>query len=160
MFCHVPPAQVLGVHDLSSVYHVPLLLRDQGIVTFLRKRLNLDSIPNSLLSQQTPSPSPSPAPGQSSSSHANGTRATWAERQKVGLELERRWIEMTGTQERLYEGVGIALVGKYTDLKDSYMSVIKSLEHAAFKVKRKLSILVSSLFYFKFVMCLLKGVCL
>lgn len=41
MFCHVPPAQVVGVHDVSSVYHVPLLLRAQGIVEFMEKRLGL-----------------------------------------------------------------------------------------------------------------------
>jgi len=33
------------------------------------------------------------------------------------------------------------LVGKYTDLKDSYMSVSKALEHSAFRVQRKLVIL-------------------
>jgi len=32
------------VHDVSSVYHVPLLLQSQGIVPYLRKRLNLDSL--------------------------------------------------------------------------------------------------------------------
>ena len=44
MFCHVAPDQVIGVHDVSSVYHVPLLLQKQGIVQFLQKRLNLSSI--------------------------------------------------------------------------------------------------------------------
>ena len=44
MFCHVAPEQVLGVHDVNSVYHVPLLLQDQGIVKFLSKRLKLDTI--------------------------------------------------------------------------------------------------------------------
>lgn len=44
MFCHVAAEQVLGVHDVSSVYHVPLLLQSQGIVEYLRKRLNLDSL--------------------------------------------------------------------------------------------------------------------
>ena len=42
------------------------------------------------------------------------------------------------SQERLFDSVSIALVGKYTDLKDSYMSVIKALEHSAFKCRRKL----------------------
>ena len=37
----------------------------------------------------------------------------------------------------------IALVGKYTDLKDSYMSVMKALEHSAFRIHRKLIIQVS-----------------
>lgn len=41
MFCHVAPEQVLGVHDMASVYHVPLLLQSQGIVEFLGKRLKL-----------------------------------------------------------------------------------------------------------------------
>ena len=42
------------------------------------------------------------------------------------------------SQERLFDSVSIALVGKYTDLKDSYMSVIKALEHSAFRCHRKL----------------------
>jgi CTP synthase len=45
MFCHVQKEQVVGVHDVSSVYHVPLLLQSQGIVGFLQRRLNLSSIP-------------------------------------------------------------------------------------------------------------------
>ena len=44
------------------------------------------------------------------------------------------------SQERLFNTVSIALVGKYTDLKDSYMSVTKALEHSAFRVHRKLTI--------------------
>ena len=46
------------------------------------------------------------------------------------------------SQERLFDSVNIVLVGKYTDLKDSYMSVTKSLEHSAFRVHRKLNVLV------------------
>lgn len=44
MFCHVSAEQVVGVHDVSSVYHVPLLLQSQGIVQYLQKRLNLGTI--------------------------------------------------------------------------------------------------------------------
>ncbi len=44
MFCHVAPEQVVGVHDVSSVYHVPLLLQSQGIIQYLQKRLNLSTI--------------------------------------------------------------------------------------------------------------------
>lgn len=44
MFCHVSAEQVFGVHDVSSVYHVPLLLQSQGIVEYLRKRLNLGTV--------------------------------------------------------------------------------------------------------------------
>lgn len=44
MFCHVGAEQVLAVHDVSSLYHVPLLLKDQGLVNFLQNRLRLDLI--------------------------------------------------------------------------------------------------------------------
>jgi CTP synthase len=44
MFCHVGPGQVIGVHDVSSTYHVPLLLRQQKIIEYLSKRLGLDEI--------------------------------------------------------------------------------------------------------------------
>ncbi|RPD65697.1 CTP synthase [Lentinus tigrinus ALCF2SS1-7] len=108
MFCHVAPEQVVGVHDVSSVYHVPLLLQSQGIVDYLQKRLNLPSV------------------------HIS------PQMKERGLSLEARWRELTGRQERLFDSVTIALVGKYTDMQDSYMSVVKSLEHSAFRCNRRL----------------------
>ena len=51
------------------------------------------------------------------------------------------------SQERLFDSVSIALVGKYTDLKDSYMSVIKALEHSAFRCRRKLILDVGPLLF-------------
>lgn len=33
--------QVICVHDVSSIYRVPLLLEDQGVVRYLCERLNL-----------------------------------------------------------------------------------------------------------------------
>ncbi|XP_041649419.1 CTP synthase 1-like [Cheilinus undulatus] len=41
MFCHVEPTQVICVHDVSSVYRVPLLLEEQGLVSYFCQRLNL-----------------------------------------------------------------------------------------------------------------------
>ena len=48
-------------------------------------------------------------------------------------------------QERWFDKVNIVLVGKYTSLQDSYMSVIKALEHAAMRCQRKLVLEVSSI---------------
>ena len=59
------------------------------------------------------------------------------------------------SQERLFFTVKIVLVGKYTDLKDSYMSVIKALEHSAFRVHRKLILQVHFLFMSRQVMRLI-----
>ncbi|KII91333.1 hypothetical protein PLICRDRAFT_156355 [Plicaturopsis crispa FD-325 SS-3] len=108
MFCHVASEQVLGVHDVSSVYHVPLLLRAQGLIPYLTKRLNLPALN---ISQEMTA---------------------------KGLSLGKRWKDLTTGQERLFDTVTIVLVGKYTDLKDSYMSVTKALEHSAFRIHRKL----------------------
>ena len=46
--------------------------------------------------------------------------------------------KLTHRQERVFESVSIVLVGKYTSLEDSYMSVVKSLEHASMRCGRKL----------------------
>ncbi|KAJ3270647.1 CTP synthase ura7 [Terramyces sp. JEL0728] len=96
MFCHVSSESVFAVHDCKSVYHVPLLLKDQGILNILSKRLNLE-------------PRHSPQ----------------------GLSLLNKWINMAERYTRLHNTVRIIIVGKYTSLHDSYISVVKSLQHAA-----------------------------
>ncbi|CAJ0751231.1 1498_t:CDS:10, partial [Entrophospora sp. SA101] len=75
--------------DVVSIYHVPSLLKEQGVLEFFIKRLGLDKIPISQNQKKDPV-------------------------------------------------VNIVLVGKYTDLHDSYHSVIKSLEHSVLKCRRKL----------------------
>jgi CTP synthase len=111
MFCQVEPEEVVAVHDVSSTYHVPLLLEKQGVIALLRDILKLDAIkmPPYLLHK-----------GQH----------TWEE-----------WKTLTTSQERLYETVSIALVGKYTNLHDSYLSVIKALEHSAMACSKKLNLI-------------------
>ncbi|KAI7904133.1 CTP synthase [Cokeromyces recurvatus] len=110
MFCHVAPEQVLAVHDVSSVYHVPILMRENGVIDFFRRRLNLDALKIS------------------------------DERRLAGEELWNKWTTLAGSYEHLHETVTIALVGKYTNLHDSYISVYKALEHAALACQRKLEI--------------------
>ncbi|XP_041776724.1 CTP synthase [Anopheles merus] len=41
-FCHVSPDQVICIHDLSSIYHVPLLMEQAGVVDILKERLQLN----------------------------------------------------------------------------------------------------------------------
>ncbi|KAG1146652.1 hypothetical protein G6F37_004535 [Rhizopus arrhizus] len=110
MFCHVAPEQVLAVHDVSSVYHVPLLLREHGVIDFFRRRLNLDALKIS------------------------------DERRLAGEKLWQDWTTLAGSYVHLHETVTIAIVGKYTDLHDSYISVYKALEHASLAHKRKIDI--------------------
>ncbi|MBK29664.1 MAG: CTP synthetase [Euryarchaeota archaeon] len=65
---------------------------------------------------------------------------------RLGFELpEQRplldsWAQMADRVDGLSEEVHIAMVGKYTGLSDSYLSVIKALQHSSFEVGRKLVI--------------------
>ncbi|EEH49733.2 CTP synthase [Paracoccidioides brasiliensis Pb18] len=88
--CQVDRDQVLTVHNVSTTYHVPVLLENQG---------------------------------------KKGT-TTWTE-----------WKSLASSQDHTQVTVSIALVGKYTSLHDSYMSVSKSLEHAAMHCKRKINLI-------------------
>lgn len=99
LFCQVPPDHVLTVHDVSNIYHVPLLLHAQGAADMIARKLKLE-LP------QPPS-----------------------------LAL---WREIAESVDTFTSEVRIALVGKYTGLQDSYLSVIKSLQHAAIAAKRRL----------------------
>ena len=56
------------------------------------------------------------------------------------LPMLDEWKQMADKVDRLEEQVNIAMVGKYTGLSDSYLSVIKALQHSAFAVDRKLVI--------------------
>jgi CTP synthase len=111
MFCQVEPQQVVAVHNVSSTYHVPLLLEKQGLVQTIRDILNLDNVPKA-------------------KSLVDRGQRTWVE-----------WKNLTSSQDRLFESVKIALVGKYTNLHDSYLSVIKSLEHSAMRCGKKLELI-------------------
>ncbi|KAF9900364.1 CTP synthase ura7 [Lobosporangium transversale] len=113
MFCHVKPNQVLAVRDCNSVYHVPELLREQGLIDFLWRRLEIEQ-----------SVTISPA------------------LKEKGTEMWKKWNQLTQSQERLHSSdeVKIALVGKYTNLQDSYASVVKALEHATLSLGKKLII--------------------
>ncbi|KAF9484825.1 CTP synthase [Pholiota conissans] len=131
MFCHVSSEQVVGVHNVSSVYHVPLVLQAQGIVEFLNRRLCLDDLRRGVVANGVGKELGAPNPD---------LEREWEERRQKGAQLGKRWRGLTSGQERLFDTVSIALVGKYTDLKDSYMSVTKALEHSAFRVHRKLTV--------------------
>jgi CTP synthase len=42
VFCHVPPSNILSVYDVSNIYHVPLILEQQGLSSLLRSSLRLE----------------------------------------------------------------------------------------------------------------------
>nr|CAG4651748.1 EOG090X04HX [Triops cancriformis] len=103
-FCHVAPEQVIGIHDCTSIYRVPFMLEEQGVLNFFSERLNL--------------PISSPRPRR----------------------FMNQWRELADRHDNMTKSVDIVLVGKYTQLEDSYASVVKALQHAALAISRKLAL--------------------
>lgn len=62
----------------------------------------------------------------------------------LGLEVKdinlKAWEGLVKTVNNLEDEVDIALVGKYVDLHDAYLSVAESLRHAGFKYNKKVNI--------------------
>ncbi|PWW72350.1 CTP synthase [Tuber magnatum] len=110
-FCDVAHEQVVAVHDVNSTYHVPLLLEQQKLIRLLTPVLELEKLEIA------------PALVQK------------------GIDIWDEWKTLTLAQDRLFDTVNIALVGKYTNLHDSYLSVVKSLEHASMRCGRKLNLI-------------------
>ena len=96
-FCHVPVGNVYSTHDVPNIYHVPLMLEQQGMCKTL------------------------------------GIKC-------ADSESFKQWEQMAYDLDKMDEEVRIAMVGKYTGLSDSYLSVSKSLQHAAMAVNKKLVI--------------------
>ena len=95
---------------MPSIYQVPMLLEQQGVIPLLKEILKLDQL-------------------ALSSALVSKGHSIWVE-----------WKTLTATENRFFETVTIVLVGKYVELHDSYLSVIKSLEHSAMRCKRKLDL--------------------
>ena len=110
-FCQVEVEQVISVRDMPSIYQVPVLLEQQGLVPLLKDILKLDA------SKMSPV-------------LLRKGNETWAE-----------WNRLTAVQLFMPDTVNIVLVGKYIELHDSYLSVIKSLEHCAMRCNQKLNLL-------------------
>ncbi|TDZ15272.1 CTP synthase [Colletotrichum orbiculare MAFF 240422] len=109
LLCQVDVPQVLVVRDMPTIYQVPLLLSEQGLIPWLRKAFNLDSL------------------------------CIPASRVADGESLRETWTEVVS---RASEGdLNIALVGKYTQCQDAYLSVVKSLEHSSMHLRKKLNII-------------------
>jgi CTP synthase len=57
-----------------------------------------------------------------------------------GNEVWDKWKKLTTQDQRYLNEVSVALVGKYTEFHDSYLSVLKALEHSAMQCQRKLEL--------------------
>ncbi|CAD6230812.1 unnamed protein product [Miscanthus lutarioriparius] len=102
-FCHVPAANIITLYDVSNIWRIPLLLRDQKAHEAILKVLNLERVDSI------------------------------AREPKLD-----EWVARATIFDTLHDTVRIAMVGKYTGLSDSYLSVLKALLHASVDCRRKL----------------------
>ncbi|CAD6237846.1 unnamed protein product [Miscanthus lutarioriparius] len=102
-FCHVPAANIITLYDVSNIWLIPLLLRDQKAHEAILKVLNLERVDSI------------------------------AREPKLD-----EWVARATILDTLHDTVRIAMVGKYTGLSDSYLSVLKALLHASVDCRRKL----------------------
>ncbi|KAJ5566803.1 P-loop containing nucleoside triphosphate hydrolase [Penicillium sp. DV-2018c] len=110
--CNVQPAEIIAVHNVPSTYLVPALLEDQGLLPSISKVLHLDLLVK---------------PPQLTDKGAN---------------MWRDWKALTASRNGSCRSVTIALVGKYTGFMDSYISVLKALEHSVMARQHKLNLVI------------------
>ncbi|CAL9123940.1 unnamed protein product [Musa textilis] len=99
-FCHIPVANIITLNDVTNIWHIPLLLREQKAHEAFIKLLKLQGIAKEPMLDE------------------------WAIRARI--------------YDALHDPVRIAMVGKYTSLSDSYISVLKALSHASIACQKKL----------------------
>ena len=100
LFCDVEPDAVINNLTASSIYEVPLMLRDEGLDRIALEKLGLDDSPCDM----------------------------------------KDWEAMVSRILSADKTVNIALVGKYVELHDAYLSVVEALSHAGFKIGNKVNI--------------------
>lgn len=91
LYCNLPKQNVIESITCSSIYEVPLMLEEEGLVDAVTTKLHLP-------------------------------------KRKVNL---KQWISMVEKIKTANKVVNIALVGKYVQLHDAYLSVEEALFHAS-----------------------------
>ena len=109
-FCQVPNKHVLAVRDMPSTYQVPVLLEEQKLNELMTTSLELDRL------------------------------AISPSLKVKGSQIWEHWKDLALGLQHVYEEVNIVLVGKYLQQPDSYLSVIRALEHSSMRCGRKLKV--------------------
>ncbi len=111
LFCDVPEDAVISSPDAENIYRVPLILQDEGLTDCVMKRLNLPEI--------------------------------LKEKEDTTVKESHRmeeWKNFLDRFENPTSKIDIALVGKYTDLEDAYVSHEQALNHCRAETKTQINI--------------------
>ncbi len=106
VYSNVPFERVISLHDSTSIYTIPAMLRDKGLDFEVARLLKIEDRLN-----------------------LRHERKSWAQ-----------WCDFTDRIDAAQKPVTIAITGKYTSVRDSYASIINSLEHAGIALGAKVDI--------------------
>ena len=100
LFCNVSKNAVINALDASTIYEVPIMMREEGIAALVLSKLKMDERVSDI----------------------------------------SKWEEIVTRIKKPEGEVTIALVGKYVDLKDAYISINESLIHGGIANKLKVNV--------------------
>ncbi|NES75952.1 MULTISPECIES: CTP synthase [Okeania] len=107
-FCDVPVASVITSKDAESIYEVPLMLETEGLAVQALELLNME--------QRQPN------------------LGKWQTLVNRLYHRDNPEIETNNVQSSTATTIEIAIVGKYIQLSDAYLSVVEALRHAAIAI--------------------------
>ncbi len=119
LFTSVPDAAIISLHDVSNIYRVPLMMMEQNLPSMLAQRLRLSKYRRKNVAYDEV-----------------GDTCKLAHRSS----LIREWTALADSVDAPENECTIAMVGKYCDQGDAYLSVVKALTHAAIATRQKLHI--------------------
>jgi len=116
LFTSVPRGAIVSLFDVSNIYRVPLMMMEQNLHTMLLQRLRMGPFATKGVDYTTVE---DPTPLEES-------------------EVISDWIKLADSVDEPESECVIAVVGKYVDQGDAYLSVVKALTHAAIATKQRL----------------------
>lgn len=135
LFCNVDQENVLSIPDVSNIYHVPLLLLQQNFHNLLSQKLNLKVI-------QDEKHAALPLEEQQQVEGEGKKEIMKSQEINIDKSLVKSWEEMVSRIDSATDDVSIALIGKYTNQQDSYLSVISALKHSCIATDQKLKLVM------------------
>ena len=118
--CDVPNEAVLTLPTVSSIYEVPLILQDEGLGDLVLESLGLGDTGHF--------------------SPFDGNPAFLDAQPETFPDSLCDWRAMVKAIQEPKETLPIAIVGKYVDLRDSYISVKEALLHAGLHYERDVDV--------------------
>ena len=168
LFCNVPINSVLSMYDMNNIYHVPLVMIEQNFHSMLNKRLCLNipddvinsvTAPTSITTTTTTAANTTTTPAAAASTAT--TLAAAATRGSVDVinptstapssastsksltsSFYNEWRNMAYKMDEVCDLVTIAIIGKYTNLGDAYVSIINAIKHSCVATNSKLKLLM------------------